>query len=193
METNIQTAQYHNTEIEFDLRPNLVMINASQMAAPFGKRTVEFLTNKVTKSFIKACLTGGNSHQMGFKKESDLVVVKAKSGTWMHRVLALKFAAWLSPELEVWVYATVEHLLYGDVINLKNMEHEIYYLKYHVEQQKIICRENEAFRKLEELQTKLYQAHSRKRIQYHKSFGLKFQISPRQIAEANGTIRYPEK
>lgn len=31
----------------------------------------------------------------------------------MHRVLALKFAAWLSPDFEVWVYSTIEQLLFG--------------------------------------------------------------------------------
>jgi hypothetical protein len=31
----------------------------------------------------------------------------------MHRVLALKFAAWLNPYFEVWVYSTIENLLFG--------------------------------------------------------------------------------
>ena len=31
----------------------------------------------------------------------------------MHRILALKFAAWLSPEFELWVYSTIEGILFG--------------------------------------------------------------------------------
>lgn len=31
----------------------------------------------------------------------------------MHRILALKFAAWLNPAFELWVYATIEKLLFG--------------------------------------------------------------------------------
>ena len=31
----------------------------------------------------------------------------------MHRVLALKFAAWLNPSFELWVYSTIETLLFG--------------------------------------------------------------------------------
>jgi len=31
----------------------------------------------------------------------------------MHRVLALKFAAWLSPDLEVWIYSTIERIMFG--------------------------------------------------------------------------------
>jgi hypothetical protein len=37
----------------------------------------------------------------------------------MHRLLALKFAAWLHPEFEVWVYTTIEHLLFGRYIKLE--------------------------------------------------------------------------
>ena len=31
----------------------------------------------------------------------------------MHRILALKFAAWLSPAFELWVYSTIDDLLFG--------------------------------------------------------------------------------
>ena len=31
----------------------------------------------------------------------------------MHRILALKFAAWLDSDFEVWVYSTIENLLFG--------------------------------------------------------------------------------
>jgi hypothetical protein len=39
---------------------------------------------------------------MGFlqlKSIDDLIVSRQKSGTWMHRVLAIKFAAWLNPTI----------------------------------------------------------------------------------------------
>ena len=31
----------------------------------------------------------------------------------MHRILALKFAAWLDPDFEVWVFETIDNLLLG--------------------------------------------------------------------------------
>ena len=31
----------------------------------------------------------------------------------MHRVLAIKFAAWLDPDFEVWIYSTIEELMFG--------------------------------------------------------------------------------
>jgi hypothetical protein len=44
------------------------------------------------------------------------------SGTWMHRILAVKFAAWLSPEFELWVYRTVDEILFG---NYRQVEQSI--------------------------------------------------------------------
>ena len=37
----------------------------------------------------------------------------------MHRILALKFAAWLDPSFELWVYCTIDKLIHGDYIALK--------------------------------------------------------------------------
>lgn len=88
-----------------------MMINATQMAKIFGKQIIAFLRNDNTKSFISSCLNSENSHYLGIEKESDLVISKQKSGTWMHRILALKFAAWLNPAFEVWIYITIDQIL----------------------------------------------------------------------------------
>lgn len=37
----------------------------------------------------------------------------------MHRVLALKFAAWLDPEFELWVYVTIDKILFSHFKELK--------------------------------------------------------------------------
>ena len=34
----------------------------------------------------------------------------------MHRILALKFAAWLNPAFEFWIYTTIEKLLFGNYV-----------------------------------------------------------------------------
>lgn len=33
----------------------------------------------------------------------------------MHRILALKFAAWLDPEFELWVYQTIDDIIFGSL------------------------------------------------------------------------------
>jgi hypothetical protein len=88
-----------------------VMVNATQMAKIFGKVVEPFTRNDATKRFISECLKSDNSRFLGITNESDLIDSRQKSGTWMHRVLALKFAAWLDPAFELWVYITIDKIL----------------------------------------------------------------------------------
>jgi len=115
METKICVFEENN--ITFLLsKDNGMMINATEMAKPFNKQVVAFLRNDDTKNFISECLRSENSHFLSVKKEEDLFTSSKKFGTFMHRVLALKFAAWLSPKFELWVYSTIENLLFGKMV-----------------------------------------------------------------------------
>jgi len=111
---NIQKFNFGDVEIEFDLRQGKnMMVNATEMMSAFpNKRMSDFLASQNTEDFILECLNNGNSRYLIVEKRDDLIVSSQKSGTWMHRVLALKFAAWLSPKFEVWVYITIDNLLY---------------------------------------------------------------------------------
>lgn len=107
-----------NPAQEVDFEPTgseNVMVNATQMAAIFGKKVNHFMENDATKNFIKACLKRANKTGItvlsGIKNEEDLVNSRKKSGTWMHRILALKFAAWLDPDFEVWVFETIDKII----------------------------------------------------------------------------------
>jgi phage antirepressor YoqD-like protein len=103
--SNLRVYQYENNPIVFNLGEN-IMINATQMAKPFPtKRINDFVNNRQTKEFV-ALLEG--------RTENPVLVVQnggTGNGTWMHRKLALKFAAWLSPEFELWVYDRIESIL----------------------------------------------------------------------------------
>lgn len=119
METKICVFEENAISFAFD-RENSMMINATEMAKVYDKQVVAFMRNEDTKSFISECLKSENSHFILVEKEEDLVISRQKSGTWMHRVLALKFAAWLNPRFELWVYSTIEKLLFG-----KHVEREL--------------------------------------------------------------------
>lgn len=111
--TNIQVFKYDDVEIEFDFRQGKnMMVNATEMAKVFGKDVFQFTRIDGTKEFLKSCLKPQFCGLLGLENESDLIISTQKSGTWMHRVLALKFAAWLNPDFEVWVYLTIDKLLY---------------------------------------------------------------------------------
>lgn len=78
------------------------MINATQMAKPFGKRPNDYLSLPSTNELLRAitrklCIS-----------DNQLVITKAGSpqnggGTWMHEDVALDFAQWLSVDFRLWV------------------------------------------------------------------------------------------
>lgn len=105
---------YNQKEVDFLPSGNDdLMVNATQMAKIFGKQVEAFTRNEGTQKFINECLKNENSRFLGIKNESDLIDSRQKSGTWMHRVLALKFAAWLDSAFELWVYVTIDKILLG--------------------------------------------------------------------------------
>lgn len=105
---------YQDTQIHFLIgNEKNVMVNATEMAKAFGKRIDVFLKTDPTKAFINAVEfppKGGNINPILRK---DLIQTKGKNGTFFHEILAFKFAAWLDPNFEVWVYSTITKILLG--------------------------------------------------------------------------------
>lgn len=112
METKI--CIFKENPITFALdKNNGMMVNATEMAKPFGRKVEAFMRNEGTISFIREALKSENSRFLNIECEADLIESRQKTGTWMHRVLAIKFAAWLNPTFEMWVYSTIERILFG--------------------------------------------------------------------------------
>lgn len=105
---------YQDTEIHFLLNnDDNVMVNATEMAKAFGKRVDHFLKADHVKAFISILEftpNGGNSEPIPMEK---IIKTKGQSGTYFHRALSLKFAAWLDPSFELWIYQTIEKVLFG--------------------------------------------------------------------------------
>lgn len=105
---------YNDTEVDFQpIGNDDLMINATQMAKIFNKKIDNFTRTESTQNFIKECLKNANRRYLNINSEIDLIDSRQKSGTWMHRILALKFAAWLDPAFELWVYATIDKIVFG--------------------------------------------------------------------------------
>lgn len=102
---NLQTYNYQGSSITFQLDNGDVMANLTEMAKLFGKEPTHFLMNKQTQEFIAAL-----ESKLGIP---SLRIVRGgvTPGTWAHQKLALKFAAWLSPSFELWVYDRIDELL----------------------------------------------------------------------------------
>jgi phage antirepressor YoqD-like protein len=104
----LQTSfEYNGSVIQF-MRSVDLMINATQMAAIFNKRTSDWLQNQSTQSFLTELSKARKSVL------ADLVQVTKGSnnpGTWMHEDVALEFARWLSPSFAIWCNDRIKELM----------------------------------------------------------------------------------
>lgn len=108
MANEIQIFNYNGNGVTFR-KGDSVMVNATEMAKPFGKLAKDWLSNKSTNEFIHTL-----SAVRGIVL-TDLVVVKqggnGEQGTWMHEDVALEFARWLSPAFAIWCNDRIKELM----------------------------------------------------------------------------------
>lgn len=96
------------------------MINATEMAKPFGKNAGHWMRNQSTQEFINELAALRNC------KGSDLVQIENGIGCWMHEDVALEFARWLSPAFAIWCNDRIKELLqYGMTATQPTLEQMI--------------------------------------------------------------------
>ena len=109
-EQNAAVLQYSVSQIRFERIGGRLMVNATQMAKPFGLTPKDWLRTQQAKDLLNAatvrqkCLT------------ADLLEVRQggtpeKQGTWMHEDIALPFAQWLSPDFYLACNNLLKHVL----------------------------------------------------------------------------------
>ena len=114
--SNLTKFDYEGSDITFVFTDGNKMVNATEMAKPFGKQVGGFLRSKETKKYI-TMLEERYANLHIAQNRTVLRVIKGgdasegQQGTWMDEKLALKFAAWLSPAFELWVYDRIFELL----------------------------------------------------------------------------------
>ena len=108
-----QVFQYNGSPITFQIG-KATMVNATQMAKPFGKRPIDWMQNQQTKDFLDKLSKVRKS------TSADLVIVtkggnnKNAQGTWFHEDVAIEFARWLSPQFAIWCNDRIKELMkYG--------------------------------------------------------------------------------
>ena len=90
------------------------MVNATEIAKAFGKRVSNFTRLNQTKDFIKVLesrysdVSNGNKYKASRRIQGGIPELQ---GTWFDEKLALKFAAWLNAEFELWVWERIYELL----------------------------------------------------------------------------------
>ncbi len=138
MNTETIIEKFEEQEIAFDLFRGDLMVNATEMAKPFGKRVRNWLRLDTTKSLIDAIK---NDRRSDFKQltselfESSILEEKRGNhgGTFMCEDLALAFAMWLSPQFHVWILKNVREIIFGNnpelvreaVMNMPRIQKEL--------------------------------------------------------------------
>lgn len=108
-ESNLQIFQYNGSPVTFNLGDS-VMVNATEMAKPFGKRAKDWLKLQSAKEFIQTLSEGKNILSTDLVK----VIYGDNGGTWMHEDVALEFARWLAPAFAIWCNDRIKELLTGN-------------------------------------------------------------------------------
>lgn len=93
-------------------------MNATAIAAHFGKQPRDYLKTEQTQQYIAALAENLSVKTKILTKENQIVSVKRggdEQGTWLHPKLAIHFARWLDPKFAVWCDEQIEQLLSGSL------------------------------------------------------------------------------
>lgn len=152
MEKQIIKYTWNDKEVEFDLTDKNVMVNATEMAKIYDAKVENFTRTESTKSYINSFIKKRNKTPNGVLfTEKDLIISNKKSGTWMHRSLAIKFAMWLNSDFEVWVTDTIEELIFGKYKRMEESLKESAQRKKRIEELKSKLTDNPDYKELEML------------------------------------------
>jgi hypothetical protein len=148
---------YQETEIHFLVNPldKNVMVNATEMAKIFNKRPKDFLRLDGTKIFIDALIKSENTnfdvahlpHQTKYKD----VVKTTNKATYFHRKLALKFAAWLDVNFDLWIIYTIDSILFDNYNKRTQVLKEKTATQIEIEKLEEELSQTKAYKKIQEL------------------------------------------
>lgn len=109
--------KYNENNITFK-KGDSVMVNATEMAKPFGKSATHWLRNQSTQEFVKELAKLRN------RNLDELVQVTYggnENGTWMHEDVAMEFARWLSPSFAIWCNDRIKELLTKGTVSMAEL------------------------------------------------------------------------
>ena len=107
---NNKVYQYNGSPITFQLG-EATMVNATEMAKPFGKRPSKWLELPSTKDFLTSLCEVRKSDITQLVITAKGNSTSFKQGTWLHEDVALEFARWLSPSFAIWCNDRIKELM----------------------------------------------------------------------------------
>lgn len=115
---SIQKLSFGNVAVSFRQDGYL---NATAIAAHFGKLPKDYLKTEQTQQYIAALAESLSERTKILTDENQLVIVKKGNsknftqGTWLHPKLAIHFARWLDPKFAVWCDEQIEQIISGSL------------------------------------------------------------------------------
>lgn len=110
--------------IDIGCRPEDQFINATAMCQANGKAWANFWKNEGTQEAINEI-----AENLRYSNSNIIISVRGKGkeqGTWVHRQVALKLAAWLNPKFEAWVWGQIDSILLGKQVAHREVgEHQL--------------------------------------------------------------------
>jgi len=108
---------------QITIRPSDGYWNATEMCKRYERFPADFTRLKGSKAYIQE-LADDMGIPISVLIQSEKGVRAGNTaldqGTWVHRRIALKMAAWLNPRFEVWVYNVIERLLTEGRVELQD-------------------------------------------------------------------------
>ena len=93
-------------------------LNATAIAAHFGKLPKDYLKTEQTQEYIVELADNLSKRRKILLDKNQLVIVKHggnNRGTWLHPKLAIHFARWLDPKFAVWCDEQIEQIISGSL------------------------------------------------------------------------------
>lgn len=111
---------YQETEIHFLVNPTdeNVMVNATEMAKLFDRKTKYYLETDATKKLIQCFSEGiydGEKEIIRAVKTDQIIQDRGRNGIYFHRELAIDFAGWLDTQFKRWLLFVIDQILFENL------------------------------------------------------------------------------
>lgn len=103
MVTALIKSEYDGQEVSFTEDG---WFNATEVAAKFGKRPIDWINLPSTQEYIQALM-----NHLGISEKISLIRAKRNSGTWIHPKLGVRFAQWLDIDFAIWCDVQIDNLI----------------------------------------------------------------------------------
>jgi len=116
----MEVFNYQGNGVTFKAIGGVVMVNATEMAKPFGKQPSDYLRLSTSIEFRQVLedQISGNSPNCD---NQVVTTIKGSSeyggGTWMHEDLAIHFAMWLAPAFSLWTVQRIKEYMQKGTIS----------------------------------------------------------------------------